>query len=121
MVRMVPTVPMASCADDVVEIIWRAGARANLATEWVAAAVAGGAFAVLEPPTSASAWVHRLLGDARMFADRVATLPCLQLPEQELVCPRRAHTSPPTPPPPSSPLACGNVHSRHGKETASTC
>jgi len=43
--------PPLSHADDVREHIWRTGARANLPTAWLPARVAGGAFAVLEPPS----------------------------------------------------------------------
>ncbi len=96
------------CADDVVDLIWRVGARANLPTDWLPAAVAGGAFALLEPPTSASPWVPRLLGDARLFAHRLASLPSLQVAEREQV--RRSLLAP----------LCGRLPQLHFPLTPST-
>lgn len=66
-------------------MIWRTGARAALPTAWVAAAVSGGAFAILEPPSAPSPWVGRLVGETRMFRDRLAVLPTLQLDDLEQV------------------------------------
>ena len=54
------------------EHIWRTGARANLALEWLPAAVGSGTFAVLEPPSSASGWVGTLLQQARAFRQKLA-------------------------------------------------
>lgn len=40
--------------------------------------MAGGSFAVLEPPSLPSQWVGQLVGESRMFRDRLATLTLLQ-------------------------------------------
>ena len=73
-------------ADDVRDHIWRTGARANLPTGWLLAAVAGGAFAVLEPPSRPSAWVAQLLQQARAFGQKLAAAERLQPPDCAQVC-----------------------------------
>lgn len=58
-------------AGDVQDHIWRTGARANLPTAWLPPRAAGGAFAILEPPSRPSAWVGELLQQARAFGQKL--------------------------------------------------
>ena len=58
-------------AADVRDYVWRTCARLNLPLAWLPDRIAGGRFALEEPPSRPSEWVGDVLRQARVFAQRL--------------------------------------------------
>jgi len=56
---------------DVRDYVWRTCARLNLPLAWLPDRIAGGRFALEEPPSRPSEWVGDVLRQARVFAQRL--------------------------------------------------
>jgi hypothetical protein len=72
-------------AGDVRDYVWRTGARLNLPLAWLPDRIAGGRFALEEPPSRPSEWVGDVLRQARVFAQRLDHMPSLDREDVQLV------------------------------------
>ena len=65
--------------------MWRTGARLNLPLAWLPDRIAGGRFALEEPPSRPSEWVGEVLRQARIFAQRLEHMRSLDRDDIHLV------------------------------------